>query len=53
MEWFTNLGVFAVPVAAIIVGGVIAVLAMVLKHQERIAKIERGVDPDAPWPQQK
>jgi hypothetical protein len=21
---------------------------MILKHQERIAKIERGIDPDAP-----
>jgi hypothetical protein len=48
MEWFTNLGVFAVPVAAIIVGGVIAIISMVHKHQERIAKIERGIDPDAP-----
>ena len=47
MEWFTNLGVFAVPVVAIIVGGVIAVLAMVHAHQERMAKIERGMDPDA------
>ena len=48
MEWFTNLGVFAVPVAAIIVGGVIAIISMVHKHQERIAMIERGIDPDAP-----
>jgi hypothetical protein len=47
MEWFTNLGVFAVPVAAIIVGGVIAIISMVHKHQERIAMIERGIDPDA------
>jgi hypothetical protein len=47
MEWFTNLGVFAVPVAAIIVGGAIAVIAMVHSHQERMAKIERGIDPDA------
>jgi hypothetical protein len=48
MEWFTNLGVFAVPVAAIIVGGVIAIISMVHKHQERIAMIERGIDPDLP-----
>ena len=47
MEWFTNLGVFAVPVAAIVVGGAIAIIAMVHKHQERIAMIERGIDPDA------
>jgi ABC-type enterochelin transport system permease subunit len=41
-----------VPIVAIIVGGVIAVVAMVHKHQERLAKIERGMDPDAPWPAQ-
>ena len=35
-----------VPIVAIIVGGVISVVAMVHKHQERIAKIERGIDPD-------
>jgi hypothetical protein len=42
------MGPFAVPVVAIIVGGVIAIVVLVLKHQERIAKIERGIDPDAP-----
>ncbi len=42
-----------VPIVAILVGGVIAVVAMIQKHQERIAKIERGIDPDGPWPQQK
>jgi hypothetical protein len=42
-----------VPIVAIIVGGVIAITAMVHKHQERLAKIERGIDPDGPWPQQK
>jgi hypothetical protein len=48
-----GLGVFLIPIVAIIVGGVIAVLGMIHKHEERIAKIERGIDPDAPWPQQK
>ena len=48
-----ELGPLLIPIIAIVVGGVIAVLAMVHKHQERIAKIERGIDPDAPWPQQK
>jgi len=48
MAWFTALGPFTVPIIALVVGGVIAVTAMVLKHQERIAKIERGIDPDAP-----
>jgi hypothetical protein len=30
------------------VGGVITIVVLILKHQERIAKIERGIDPDAP-----
>jgi len=48
MEWLTSMGPFVVPVVAIVVGGAIAIVTMVLKHQERIAKIERGIDPDAP-----
>jgi len=43
----TSLGGLLVPIVAIIVGGAIAVTAMVIRHQERIAKIERGIDPDA------
>ncbi len=43
-----GLGALLVPIAAVMVGGVIAVVGMVHKHQERIAKIERGIDPDAP-----
>ena len=50
---FLDLGVFLIPICAIVVGGVIAIIAMVQKHQERLAKIERGIDPDGPWPQQK
>jgi hypothetical protein len=42
-----GLGGLLVPVTALIVGGAIAITAMILKHQERIAKIERGIDPDA------
>ena len=48
MEWLTSLGPYVVPVVAIVVGGAIAIVTMILKHQERIAKIERGIDPDAP-----
>jgi hypothetical protein len=47
MESILNLGGLLVPIVALIVGGVIAVTAMILKHQERLAKIERGIDPDA------
>jgi hypothetical protein len=43
-----GLGVFLIPIVAIIVGGAIAIIAMVHAHQERLAKIERGIDPDAP-----
>jgi hypothetical protein len=48
-----GLGVYLIPIIAILVGGVIAVTGMVHKHSERLAKIERGIDPDGPWPQHK
>ena len=48
MEWIASLGPFLIPIVAVIVGGAIAITVIVLKHQERIAKIERGIDPDAP-----
>ena len=53
VEKFLGLGVFLIPIIAIIVGGVIAIVGMLHKHQERLAKIERGIDPHGPWPQQK
>jgi hypothetical protein len=43
-----GLGGLLVPISAIIVGGVIAIVGMVHRHQERLAKIERGIHPDAP-----
>jgi hypothetical protein len=48
MESITSLGPFLIPIVAVIIGGVIAIVVLVLRHQERIAKIERGIDPDAP-----
>ncbi len=47
MEAILRLGPFLIPIVAVIVGGAIAITSIVLKHQERIAKIERGIDPDA------
>ena len=41
------LGPLLVPICAILVGGAIAITAMLIRHQDRIAKIERGIDPDA------
>jgi hypothetical protein len=48
MESILSLGGLLVPIVALIVGGAIAIISMILRHQERIAKIERGMDPDAP-----
>ena len=48
MEEILRLGPFLIPIVAVLVGGAIAIVAMLIKHQERMAKIERGIDPDAP-----
>jgi hypothetical protein len=47
VDRIVGLGPFLIPIVAVIVGGVIAVVAMTHAHQERLAKIERGIDPDA------
>lgn len=47
-ESITSLGALLIPIAAIVIGGILAAVKMILRHQERIAKIERGIDPDAP-----
>ena len=51
VDSIVGLGGLLVPIEAIIVGGAIAVTTMILRHQERIAKIERGIDPDGPMQQ--
>ena len=48
MESITGLGPLLVPIAAIVMGGIVTIVVLILKHQERIAKIQRGIDPDAP-----
>ena len=52
VDRIAGLGGLLVPITAIIVGGVIGVMKLIHAHQERLAKIERGIDPDAPWPNQ-
>jgi hypothetical protein len=47
-ESIIGLGIWLVPIAAIVVWGVLELFKMLFAHQERIAKIERGIDPDAP-----
>ena len=51
VESVLNLGGLLIPLLGIVVGGAVAIVAMVHKHNERIAKIERGINPDGPWPQ--
>lgn len=40
--------VFLVPIAAIVVGGAIAIAKLVIHHRERLAMIEHGIHPDHP-----
>ncbi len=40
-----SLGVFLIPIVAILMGGIIGVVKLILNHQERIALIERGIAP--------
>ncbi len=42
-----SLGGLLVPIVALLVGGAIVIIGMVHRHAERLAKIERGIDPDA------
>jgi hypothetical protein len=46
IDAITSLGGLLVPICAILVGGVIVVVGMIHRHEERIARIERGIDPD-------
>jgi hypothetical protein len=48
MESIVSLGPFLIPIMVVLVGGVITIVVLILRHQERIAKIERGIDPDSP-----
>ena len=52
MDWSRllqpSIFVFLVPIAAILVGGVIAVTKLIIRHRERIAMVEHGMHPDHP-----
>ncbi len=48
MESILGLGPLLIPIVAIVGGCAVAITILVLRHHERIAKIERGIDPDAP-----
>lgn len=46
MESIVALGPLLIPIVAIIVGGAVVITVLILRSNERIAKIERGIDPD-------
>ena len=48
MESILSLGGLLVPIVAILGGCAVAITVVVVRHLERVAKIERGMDPDAP-----
>ena len=50
LQIFENIAFWAllIPIVAIIVGGVVTVVKMLISHQERLAMIERGMHPDHP-----
>ncbi len=37
-----------IPVVAILVGGIIAIMKILIHHRERMTMIERGIHPDYP-----
>jgi len=47
MHSIFGLGIWLVPIAAIVVWGIIEIVKMTLSHQERLAMIERGIHPDS------
>jgi hypothetical protein len=47
MESILSLGPLLIPIFGIIGGCAVAITIIVVRHLERAAKIERGIDPDA------
>lgn len=52
MEWSRLLEpdklALMIPIVAIIVGGIIGIVAIIFGHRERMAMIDRGIHPDHP-----
>ncbi len=40
--------IFMIPIAAILVGGITGLAKLVMRHRERMAMIEQGMNPDQP-----
>jgi hypothetical protein len=39
--------VFLIPIVALLVGGILGIIKLVMRHKERMAMIERGMHPDS------
>ena len=40
--------VLMIPIVAILVGGITGISKLIMRHRERMAMIEQGMDPDRP-----
>jgi hypothetical protein len=48
MRSITDLGIWLIPIVAIVVWGATEIVKTIMHHQERAQMIARGMDPDAP-----
>jgi hypothetical protein len=48
MRSILDLGIWLIPIVAIVVWGATEIVKTILHHQERSLMIARGMDPDAP-----
>ncbi len=55
MRSITDLGIWLIPIVAIVVWGATEIVKTIMHHQERAQMIAHGMDPDAPHrkPEQK
>jgi hypothetical protein len=47
MQSILSLGIWLIPISAIVVYGIVEIIKMAFAHNERLAMIERGMHPDS------
>ncbi len=47
MQSILGLGIWLIPITAIVVWGIIEIVKLAMAHNERLAMIERGMYPDS------
>jgi len=40
--------IFMIPIVAVVVGGIVAIVKLMIRHRERMIMIEHGLHPDYP-----